>query len=179
MSYGTKHPETLSHVQRITRLYRSSLRKVQAIKLEGYRADFTEYNRDLAIFSKDFYRMIAMKPNSVELESIVAKYEKWQADNYDPSYVIEESRPYSSTSGRYPIWSDDALSFDPFGYYSKKRLTAEKYPEENFPYYEAYPQVDSQWTIPEIFDKDFDTTNHEKLDAEKRIENAGNHRKSH
>ncbi len=83
------------------------------------------------------------------------------------------------------------MSFDPYGYYSKKRLTAEKYPEENMPYYEEYPQVDSHWTIPEVFNKgeenifwqklmhlllDFDDTNYEKLDAEKRIENAA-HRK--
>jgi len=51
------------------------------------------------------------------------------------------------------IYSQKALSFDPYGYYSKKRLTAEKYPEENMPYYEEYPQVDSHWTIPEVFNK--------------------------
>ncbi len=32
--------------------------------------------------------MIDMKPESHELESLIAKYEKYQADNYDPSYVI-------------------------------------------------------------------------------------------
>jgi len=32
-------------------------------------------------------------------------------------------------------------------------LTAEKLPDEAFPYYEAYPMVDTQWTLPEIFDK--------------------------
>lgn len=90
------------------------------------------------------------------------------------------------------IYPEKALSFDPYGYYSKKRLTAEKYPEENMPYYEEYPQVDSHWTIPEIFNKgeeqgflkkklmfrlDFDDTNYEKLDAEKRMENAAHRRK--
>jgi hypothetical protein len=35
--------------------------------------------------------------------------------------VIDECRPYSSSSGRYYIFSDNQLKFDPFGYYSKNR----------------------------------------------------------
>jgi len=42
------------------------------------------------------------------------------------------------------------LEFDPFGYY-KPRLLAGRHPEENFPYYEDYPMIDSHWDLWETF----------------------------
>jgi len=167
-SYGTKNPETLTHNQKLTRLYRSTLRKIYATQLEGYKTDFTEFNKSLTRTSLEFEKMTKMDPESIELEKLFEKYEKYQEDNYDPSMVVEECRPYSSTSARYLIWSDDALKHDPFGYYARK-LTSEKRPEENFPIFEDYPMNDTRWDIWEIFEPDFDDTQFEKVHAEKVV----------
>eukprot|EP00330_Aristerostoma_sp_ATCC50986_P006690 CAMPEP_0114587338 /NCGR_PEP_ID=MMETSP0125-20121206/10319_1 /TAXON_ID=485358 ORGANISM="Aristerostoma sp., Strain ATCC 50986" /NCGR_SAMPLE_ID=MMETSP0125 /ASSEMBLY_ACC=CAM_ASM_000245 /LENGTH=61 /DNA_ID=CAMNT_0001783191 /DNA_START=270 /DNA_END=455 /DNA_ORIENTATION=- len=56
--------------------------------------------------------------DSIELQDLFIKYENWHEESYDPNMVIDECRPYASTSGRYPIWDDDFLAFDPFGYYA-------------------------------------------------------------
>ena len=50
------------------------------------------------------------------------KYEKYQEEFYDPNLIIDESRPYAATAGRYNAWPDELLDFDPFGYYKPKLL---------------------------------------------------------
>jgi len=168
LTYNIKHPETLSSNQKITRLYRSTLRKFYATQMEGIKTEHDDFNRSMALASKDFHKMMTLPHDSTDLKILFEKWEKWHADNYDPAMVVDECRPYSSGSARYPIWSDDALKFDPFGFYSKNRLTAEKRPGESYPYYEAYPYNNSLWNAPDTFGPGFDDTNYEKIDAMER-----------
>ena len=41
-------------------------------------------------------------------------------DNYDPTMFVDDSRPYAPTSGRYVIFTEEALQHDPFGYYKPR-----------------------------------------------------------
>jgi hypothetical protein len=41
----------------------------------------------------------------------------------DPTMLINPCRPYSSTSGKYQIFSNEELALDPFGYYSGRQIT--------------------------------------------------------
>ena len=56
--------------------------------MEGYKCDHTEFNRDMSRISKDFQKMIKLSPESYELNNLIEKYENWQADTFDPAYVI-------------------------------------------------------------------------------------------
>jgi len=40
----------------------------------------------------------------------------------DPTMLINPCRPYSATSGKYQIFSNEELALDPFGYYSGRQL---------------------------------------------------------
>jgi len=93
------------------------------------------------------------------------KYEKWLEEKFDPNEVLEESRPYSATSGRYTTWDNTILADDPFGFYSE-RLTAQKHVDEGFPYYLDYPMNDNRWGVGEVFDYDFDDTDYAREQAE-------------
>jgi hypothetical protein len=69
----------------------------------------------------------ATPEEKAQFQVVVAKWEKWQADMYEAQMFVEECRPYAPTSGRYYIFSDEQLSFDPFGYY-KPRLLSDNVP---------------------------------------------------
>ena len=56
--------------------------------MEGYKTCHDEFNESMAKASKDFYRMMELPPDSIELKKLIEKYEKWQADNYDPQQVL-------------------------------------------------------------------------------------------
>lgn len=50
--------------------------------------------------------MIALKPESLELRDLYTKYENLQEELFDPCMIVDESRPYAPTSGRYYIFDD-------------------------------------------------------------------------
>jgi len=56
--------------------------------MEGYKTDHSEFNKDMSRMSKDFYKMIDLNPESLELKTLVSKYETWQEELFDPAYVI-------------------------------------------------------------------------------------------
>eukprot|EP00331_Platyophrya_macrostoma_P034936 CAMPEP_0176444520 /NCGR_PEP_ID=MMETSP0127-20121128/23112_1 /TAXON_ID=938130 /ORGANISM="Platyophrya macrostoma, Strain WH" /LENGTH=172 /DNA_ID=CAMNT_0017830045 /DNA_START=92 /DNA_END=610 /DNA_ORIENTATION=+ len=168
LNYSTKDPEILTHNQKVTRLYRATLRKLYSFHLRGYRPEKDIFHRSIQRAHQDFEELLALEPKSQDYDKLANKYEDWLAKYYEPLMVLEECRPYASTSGRYLIWADGVLGFDPFGYYSHSRLTSEKRPDEFFPYFEVYPMNDSKWGVGEIFDIEFDDTDYERLYLEKR-----------
>ncbi|EAR91807.2 hypothetical protein TTHERM_00985010 (macronuclear) [Tetrahymena thermophila SB210] len=161
LCYGTKYPTVLNHQQKVTRLYRATLRRVYAHQVEGYKTDFKQYNENITDIGKDFNKMLALKPESLELQAYFKKYEDLQEELFDPAMIIDESRPYAASSGRYYIFDDYLLKFDPFGFYSPK-LLSENRPEEAMPFYEDYPQNDSHWNLWEQFPEDFEDSNAER-----------------
>mmetsp|Transcript_3106 Transcript_3106/g.485 ORF Transcript_3106/g.485 Transcript_3106/m.485 type:complete len:87 (-) Transcript_3106:409-669(-) len=64
LCYSTKHPEILSHNQKVTRLYRASLRRTFAHRLEGYKTDFGDYNEAVADIHNDFKELITLEEDS-------------------------------------------------------------------------------------------------------------------
>ena len=47
-------------------------------------------------------------------------------NNMDPTQLFKENRPYSATSGKYFIYPNHMLAYDPYGYYSGKRMIGER-----------------------------------------------------
>eukprot|EP01017_Pseudomicrothorax_dubius_P028949 TRINITY_DN3485_c0_g1_i1.p1 TRINITY_DN3485_c0_g1~~TRINITY_DN3485_c0_g1_i1.p1 ORF type:complete len:193 (+),score=57.38 TRINITY_DN3485_c0_g1_i1:115-693(+) len=169
--YSTQKPQLLTHHQKVTRLYRATLRKYYAQKLEGWRTDFSDFNRSITLAQRDFSKMLELPQTSLEFQNLLKKYEAYHEETFDPSMVIDDTRPYSPSAGRYLVWGDENLLVDPFGYYSGDRRLSETAPSPQMPYYEDYPQNDSHWDIWEIFGKDVPTENVER----KHIEELNRH----
>jgi len=60
--------------------------------------------------SKDFTQMLSLK-NELQLSNFYKKYEDLQESLFDPCMIIDESRPYATTSGRYYIFDDVVIGF--------------------------------------------------------------------
>ena len=155
LCYSTQSPEKLTSTQKVTRLYRAQLRDIYATNLRGVRPDFVLFNESITSTRREFQKLLDMPVDSIEFNSKLEKYEKILENNFDPSMVIEECRPYSGSAGRYLVFANESLEFDPFGYY-KPRLLAGRVASENFPYFEDYPMHDSHWDLWETFGRDFD-----------------------
>ena len=76
----------------------------------------------------------------------------------DPTMLINPCRPYSATSGKYHVYSNEDLAFDPFGYYSGRQV-ARTPAEAAHLYYPDFPHDGNVWHInpPMEYDDDFDT----------------------
>jgi len=76
----------------------------------------------------------------------------------DPTMLINPCRPYAATSGKYHVYSNEDLAFDPFGYYSGRQV-ARTPAEAAHLYYPDFPHDGNVWHInpPMEYDDDFDT----------------------
>ena len=87
----------------------------------------------------------------------------------DPTMLINPCRPYSATSGKYVIYNDTELGYDPFGYYSG-RIIGHREPAEGFIYYPNFPHDNNIWHItPPLEYDDAVDTNEFKSKDEKHI----------
>lgn len=87
------------------------MRKIHNTYLEGYRPDQSELYRELVLLRRSFEKLIKLDGNSLELKAGLQHYEDFLKDNYDPVTIVDECRPYSPSSGRYMIWSNE-VPFD-------------------------------------------------------------------
>ena len=62
----------------------------------------------------------------------------------------EGNKQNKYNDNRYLIYGEEAVEYDPFGYYSP-RLVSEKRPSTYMPYYMDYPVTDTQWIINDEF----------------------------
>ena len=56
---------------------------------------------------------------------MIAKYEHFIQENFEPYAAMHESRQHSNLWGKMVLWGDDALKTDHIGYYSKSVLINE------------------------------------------------------
>ena len=101
----------------------------------------------------DFNLLMTLPSTDPVFIDKMEEYVKWVEDNYDPTMFIDDSRPYAPTAGRYVIYTEEALSHDPFGYYQPRHVSQQK-PNPHMPYFMEFPQTDSQWLYNEQFNKD-------------------------
>jgi len=57
--------------------------------------------------------------------------------------LINPCRPYAAASGKYQIFSNEDLAYDPFGYYSGRQVA--RTPAEGFVYYPDFPHDGNVW----------------------------------
>lgn len=69
--YGAKHPEMLTQTQRITRLYRSVLRRQNQLLLEGLQGDVHKFNDELQAVSSEFYHLMNLNRGFASTPSII------------------------------------------------------------------------------------------------------------
>ena len=56
--------------------------------------------------------------SSAEFKETLEEYETWVRDTMEPTILFKECRPYNPTSGKYYVFNNDDITYDPFGYYS-------------------------------------------------------------
>ena len=84
--------------------------------------------------------------SSALFKETLDKLEQRIRDNMDPTQLFNPCRPYSATSGKYQVFEDESLAFDPFGYYSG-RMLGHRVPGEGFIYYPSYSVDANFWHI--------------------------------
>ncbi|CAD8176889.1 unnamed protein product [Paramecium pentaurelia] len=165
LAYGVKHPDTLSQTQRITRLYRATIRRHYTSQLENFKGDHIRFYNEMQGAQKDFNRLQELNNNyanlnqeqKVEFSQLENKWVNWLESNYDAFLYVDECRPYSSTSTRYIVYTDEELKFDPLGFYKQRPVNDGKF-DPHLPYFRDYPYNESWWNMNESFPSDFDDT---------------------
>merc|ERR1712048_446820 len=97
---------------------------------------------------------------------MIAKYEHFIQENFEPYAAMHESRQHSNLWGKMVLWGDDALKTDHVGYYSKNVLI------NGAPlaghYHEEYPHQTGAWLYDEKYiNEDFNYEDLEQQYADK------------
>lgn len=148
LKYGEKDPSILTHKQKITRLYRNTLRNISRWDFHMHMGSLPRFVHSATMARNDFDYMMTLPKDSKELELMTAKWERFVDDSYDADEIIHESRPYAAASARYYIYSNEKLTYDPIGYYIPRHV-AGSVPDQYQQYGADYPMTDTFWTQDE------------------------------
>ena len=88
-----------------------------------------------------------LSESSAEFNNILESYEKWVRDTMESTILFKECRPYSATSGKYYIFNDEELGWDPYGFYTGGPIIGERVPELGHLYYPNFPNDSNAWHI--------------------------------
>ena len=90
------------------------------------RVNFDRFHEEQYTARRDFDK-IFNNPNATdkEIDAMIAKYEHFIEENFEPYAAMHESRQHSNLWGKMVLWGDDALKTDHIGYYSKDVLINE------------------------------------------------------
>ncbi|CAI2380954.1 unnamed protein product [Moneuplotes crassus] len=154
-AYQVKDPSVLTRYQRITRLYKGTLRKLLANYV------FTLRGRDYEVFfeetrkvREDFDKLMSSN-DPLLFDATISKYEKVIEDLWIPDASLNHSRPYSNLGGKMPTYPSELLEWDPYGYYTKDRLVSGEPTGVGF--YEELPDQANAWTYESLeLNDDFD-----------------------
>ena len=151
-AYNCKETQFLSREQKMTRLYKGVLRKLQSIHYwtcghncyETYMAESWKARQD---FDK-----IWNSTDPVEIDAMLQKYETFIEDHFEPDFAQHKSRPHGDQHGKLLSYSDHQFEADPIGYYSKKMLVSGEPSQAGF--YEEYPNMTGSWMYTTSFTND-------------------------
>mmetsp|Transcript_24186 Transcript_24186/g.21490 ORF Transcript_24186/g.21490 Transcript_24186/m.21490 type:complete len:201 (+) Transcript_24186:25-627(+) len=147
-AYQVKDPSILTQYQRVTRLYKGTLRKLMASYIFTCRGrDYETFHEEARKVREDFDQLLASN-DPLQYEATIEKYERVIEQLFEPDASLNISRPYSNLAGKVPTYSEDFLQFDPFGYYSKNKLVTGEPTGVGF--YEQYPDQANAWTFEHL-----------------------------
>ena len=159
-AYQVKDPSVLTKHQRITRLYKGTLRKLQATYFNTVRGkDYEKFIEETTKAREDFDALLN-SDDPLYYDAMVEKYELLIESLFEPDASLNPSRPYSNLNGKLVLYGNDVLQSDPIGYYSKNKLVTGKPTGVGF--YEEYPDQANAWVYEELeLNDDFDYTDDE------------------
>lgn len=162
LCFSVKNPSTLTKTQKVTRLYRAVMRQNMAENIHNSSASMDYFLEEQFKVRKDFDTLRSMTQSNPLWEETFEKYVRFIDDNYDPTMFIDDSRAYAPTAGRYVIYTEESLQFDPFGYYKDRRVS-QNTPHPSMPYQMDFPHTDSQWIYNEQYSPEEQKSDQEKL----------------
>lgn len=83
--------------------------------------------------------------SSAEFKETLEEYEQWLHEALEPTILFKECRPYNPTSGKYYIFNDADLKWDPFGYYSGAPIGGVHNNKMGHLFYQSFPMDVKTW----------------------------------
>ena len=144
LCFNTQKPQYLSKKQKVTRLYKTYLRFMYNTTLVESNMGREKRRLDHQRAKSEFEEMLSLPQNSVRSKNLFDKYRKYVEDNYDITYLAFDNQSHSANSQKLWLFTDEQLSYDPFGYYVPKTTN---YTEKSFavPFYEDFPYDGNRW----------------------------------
>ena len=117
------------------------LRKLQATHIHTIkRVNFDRFHDEQYRVRRDFDKIFENPDASdEEVEVLLAKYEHFIEEHFEPYAAMHECRQHSNLWGKMVLWGDDALASDHIGYYSKNVLVHAEPTSGHF--HESYPHM--------------------------------------
>lgn len=161
-AFGCKDPSHLSQHQRITRLYKGTLRKLQSKHIWTARKfNLDRFHEEQYIVRRDFDRIMAENADPKDVEMTLDKYEDFIEKEFEPYAAMHECRQHSNLWGKNVLWGDEALATDHFGFYKPVLVHGEP---KHADFYEQYPHMVGAWIYDhQYLNADF---NYEDLENE-------------
>ena len=127
------------------------------------RVNFDRFHDEQYAARRDFDKILNNPDASdKDIDTMIAKYEHFIEENFEPYAAMHESRQHSNLWGKMVLWGDDALKTDHIGYYNKAVLINEA-PTAGH-YHEQYPHQIGAWMYDEKYiNEDF---NYDDLEAQ-------------
>ena len=162
-AYAVKNPANLTQNQKVVRLYKAVLRKLQSSHIHTIkRVNFDRFYDEQYRVRRDFDKIFDANASDEEVETMLAKYEHFIEEHFEPYAAMHECRQHSNLWGKMVTWDDTALATDHIGFYSKNVLVHAEPTSGHF--HESYPHMIQGWMYDEHFmNTDF---NYEDLEAQ-------------
>lgn len=142
-AYQVKDPSILTKHQRITRLYKGTLRKLMAAHINCTRGkNYERFFEESRKVREDFDNLLENEHDTILYETMVEKYELLIEQLFEPDASLNPSRPYSNLNGKLVLFSDTCLQSDPIGYYKERQVTGKP---TGVGFFEEYPDQGNSW----------------------------------
>ena len=150
-AYQVKDPSILTKHQKISRLYKGTLRKLFAAHIHCTRNKNFPLFHDLARATREDFDKLYESEDPTLLDVTVEKYELMIEELFEPDASLNHTRPYSNLNGKLILYGNDALQSDPIGYYKQRSVTGKP---SGVGFYEEYPDHGHAWVYTSVTDED-------------------------
>ncbi len=83
--------------------------------------------------------------SSAQFNETLQEFETWVKDTLEPTILFKQCRPYSATSGKYYVFDNEDIAYDPFGYYSGAQVGGDHKNKLGHLFYQNFPLDAKTW----------------------------------
>ena len=94
-----------------------------------------------------FDHLMDISESSAQFKETLEECEDWVRDTMEPTILFKECRPYSATSGKYYVFNNNDLAYDPYGYYSGAPIGGGHDNKLGHLFYQSFPMDAKAWDI--------------------------------